>query len=327
MPVDMPQRRTIVLIVSLLAVLVVLLLITDPWSTLGKESRQLVLTDVDAVDRIVLADTYDSTELVKVNGSWLLYGEEACNQTTVENLLIAASRLQISSIVSTGHEEGQDAESGETRRITWFRGKKALLSYGFTVVSGRSLVIPPGSDRAYYVAVSGYPDLKLEKVFSSASNHYREHLLIDLLPSEISRIEIGLPSGEAFSFSQYSYGNIHVEADSEYTTLPEADFNEHAIRLLFSYFTSIRFEKKAGIPADSLSGSGQSEAPMATLHVASFSGEDHFLRVYPYSESPGEEPQLFQALVLYNQEPEALFVNYIYLDVLMRGLSHYFGEK
>jgi hypothetical protein len=327
MPVDMPQRRTIALIVSLLAVLAVLFLITDPWSTFGKESKQLVLTDVDAVDRIVLVDAYDSTELVRVDGSWLLYGEEACNQSTVENLLIAASRLQISSIVTLGPEEDLDAKSGPSRKITWFKGRKEVLSYGFTTASGRPLVIPPRSDRAYYVAVSGYPDLNLDKIFSSASNHYREHLLIDLLPSEISRIEIGLPSGEAFSFSQDRDGNIHVESENEYTTLPEVPSNENAIRLLFSYFTSIRFENKAGIPADSLSQSGQSRAAMATLHVRSFAGEDHVLRVYPYSESPGGEAHLFRALVLYNQEPEALFVNYIYLDVLMRGLSHYFGEK
>jgi hypothetical protein len=61
--------------------------------------------------------------------------------------------------------------------------------------------------------------------------------------------------------------------------------------------------------------------------VLSFSGEDHSLKVYPYFESPGEEPHLFKALVVYNQEPEALLINYIYLDVLMRGLPHYIGEK
>jgi len=36
---------------------------------------------------------------------------------------------------------------------------------------------------------------------------------------------------------------------------------------------------------------------------------------------------MFRALVLYNNEPEPLVVNYIYLDVLMRGLSHYIGGK
>ena len=323
----MRKRRTIVMIVSLLAVLLVLFFIKDPWSTLGKENRKVALRDMTEVDRIVLADAYDSTELVRVNDRWLLFGEEACNQASVDNLLIAASRLQISSILSTESEAGQAAESGEIRRISWFRGDRVLLSFAFTTVSGLYLVSPPNSERAYYVSVSGYPDLKLEKVFSSAPNHYREHLLIDLLPSEISRIEIALSSGEAFRFIQDSAGNIRLETDQASELRPEEKVNEHAIRLLFSYFTSITFEERSGIAADSLSGSGPEGSAMATLHVSSFSGEDHFLRIYPYQKSPGDEAHLFRALVIYNQEPEALFVNYIYLDVLMRGLSHYLGEK
>lgn len=327
MPADMRKRQTIVLIVSLLAVVAVLLLIKDPWSTLGKENRKVLLRDMTAVDRIVLTDAYDSTELVRINDQWLLFGEEACNQASVDNLLIAASRLQISSILSIDSEAGQEAESAEARRISWFRGDRLLLSFAFTTLSGKYLVSPPDSERAYYVNVSGYPDLKLEKVFSSASNHYREHLLIDLLPSEISRIEIELPPDQSFRFVQDGAGNIRLETDRATSLRPEEKVNDLSIRLLFSYFTSIRFEERSGIAASSLSGSGAEGSPMATLHVSSFSGEEHILRIYPYHESPGDEAHLFRALVIYNQETEALFVNYIYLDVLMRGLSHYLGDK
>ena len=49
--------------------------------------------------------------------------------------------------------------------------------------------------------------------------------------------------------------------------------------------------------------------------------------VFPYREKPDAEAHMFKALVIYNNKPEALVVNYIYLDVLMRDLSHYFGEK
>lgn len=327
MPADMRKRRTIVSIVSLLAVLAVLFLIKDPWSTLGKEDRKLMLRDMDAVDRIVLADAYDSTELVRIDDTWLLFGEEECNQTSVYNLLIAASRLRISSIVSTSNNADKAAEPAETRRISWYKGKRVLLSFDFAVVSGKYLVSPPNSERSYYVSVSAYPDLKLEKVFSSTSNHYREHLLIDLLPSEISSIEIEIPSDQLFGFVQDAEGSIRIETDQASGSPPDEMLNELAIRLLFSYFTSIRFEEKSGIAADSLSGPGSEFSPMATIGVSSFSGENHILRIYPYYESLGEKPHLFKALVVHNQESEALVVKYIYLDVLMRGMSHYLGDK
>ena len=311
-----------------MAALVALLLISDPWSSVSKEGRKVALRDMEAVDRIKLVDVYDSTELVKVDGDWLLFGEEPCNPTSVENLLIAAHRLRISSMVGLDAERDPGAEPPPLRRITWYKGDRVLLSFGFyTHESGQYLVRIPDSEHAYFVTVSGYPQLKLHKVFSSASNHYREHLLIDLLPSEISHIGIELPSGEAFGFVQDSLGNIRMEVYKEGISLPGEEINELAIRLLFSYFTSIRYENKSGISAASLSGPGSENPPMATIQVRSFSGESHLLRIYPYRESPGGEAHLFKALVLYNQEPEALFVNYIYLDVLMRGISHYVGDK
>jgi hypothetical protein len=311
-----------------LPVVVALLFISDPWSSLSKDGRKVALRDMEAVDRIKLVDVYDSTELAKVDGNWLLFGEEPCNQTSVENLLIAAHRLQISSIVSLDAENDPGTEPPPLRRITCYKGDRVLLSFGFyTHESGQYLVRLPGSELAYFVTVSGYPHLKLHKVFSSASNHYREHLLIDLLPSEISQIGIELPSGEAFGFAQDSLGNIRMEDRRQGISVPGEDINELAVRLLFSYFTSIRYENKSGISAASLSGPGSGITAMATIQVRSFSGQSHQFRIYPYRESPGGEAHLFKALVIYNQEPEALFVNYIYLDVLMRGMSHYLGDK
>lgn len=314
----MSRRRTLIFAVSLLAVLAVWLGIKNTWTSMGNENRKVSLKDISSVDRIVLADAYDSTELVRVGEKWFLFGEEECNQTAVVNLLVAASRLEIRSMLSSDTDPG--------REITWYKGKSEVLTFSFSSVSGKAMVRPPDSEKAYYVTVSGYPDLDLNKVFSSSTNHYREHLLIDLLPSEISHIHIQLP-GESFRFLQDSAGNISMEVLDETELFQNVESRELSVRLLFSYFTSIRFEKKSGISADSLSGSGPGRIPMATLQVRSFSGEDHNLMVYPFYESPGEEPHLFKALVIYNQEPEALLINYIYLDVLMRGLPHYIGEK
>ena len=325
MPGRRPKHRAILWMVMLAAVALLLLLVSHPWNARGRGSQALTLGDADKVDRILVQDAYDSTVLVRVDGSWLLFGEETCNQTTVENLLIAASRLRISSMTRLEDEGSPGDHWNGAGRITWFKGNRTLLSFDFRYDADRYLAVPPHSDKAYYLEVAGYPDLKLQKVFSPASNHYREHLLIDLLPSEISLIDIQLQSGEAFRFVQDPAGNVRMETEAPHDSGEEV--NELAIRLLFSYFTSIRYETKSEIASDSLARPGSGDPPMATLRVHSFAGEQHALRIYPYHPNPGDEPDLFRALVIYNQEPEALFVNYIYLDVLMRGLSHYLREK
>lgn len=324
---DMQNRRSILyLIVVLLAVFVLILLI-NPWKLRERDSRRIALTKSEEVDRIVLLDSYNTAELELRNGVWYLFGTEEVSPVTIENLLFAASRLEVTSITDPEVFDQNNESEGDIRELNFYKGERLKLSYRLRKAGGRYLLQPPGSDRAYYVSIPGYPDLDLERVFSATPDHYREHLLIDLRPSEISSIEIDLASGEAFRFSQDPEGNISYAAVNETTRIPEETPNELAMKLLFSYFTSIRYEQMAGISADSLLGKESPTRRMATVRLKSFSGEQHTMQVFPYRELPGSEPHLFKALVLYNDGQDALFINYIYLDVLMRGLSHYFGEK
>ena len=326
MPASNKYRRPLVAVFLLIPAALLVLLVFKPGRQ-GQEKRSVILRHTEDVDRIVLVDSYNSAELTRRDGSWYLFGTEPVNLVPVENLLIAASRLEISSIVREWPEEGPDETPGSSREITFFKGGKVLLSYTFRNLSGRYLVHPRGSTTASYVSLPGYPGLDLDRVFSAAPDHYLDHLLIDLLPSEISSIEMELASGEAFRFVQDQEGSIRCSPANETTHLPDTPPNVLAMRLLFSYFTSIRFEQRTVISADSLLGTGYEGRKMATVRVESFSGEHHALQVFPYREEPGSEPDLFRALVLYNDEQEAMIVNYIYLDVLMRGLSHYFGGK
>jgi hypothetical protein len=323
----MQNRRPILVLIIVIPALLLLILLAGPWKLLERDSTYIALRNMEEVDRIVLVDSYNTTELSRSDSTWYLFTREAVSPVAVENLLFTASRLEAASIVGLEVFEESPDTQGDVREITFFSGRKVLLACRLKTVSGQYLLHPKGSERAYYVSLPGYPGLEIDRIFSATPDHYREHLLIDLPPSDISSIEFDLASGEAFHFTQDLEGHIACYPDNDYTILPDGIPNELAIKLLFSYFTSIRFEQRAGIPADSLVGAEAIERKLASVRVTSFSGEQHSMQVFSYHEAPGSKPHLFRALVLYNDEQDALFVNYIYLDVLMRGLSHYFGEK
>ena len=233
----MQKRRFIQIFIVLLAALL-LILIIGPRRLLDGRGRGIVLQKADEVDRIVLADAFHTSELIRTRGSWKLFGTEEVSMVTVENLLYAASRLEVGSITEPevfGQEHGS---ADEIRELSFFRGDRLLLSYRLTKHAGRYLIHQPGSVRAYYVSLPGYPDLDLTRVFSAAPDHYREHLLIDLPPSEIAHIGIELASGEAFEFAQDQEGNISCRVSNELTRMPPGEPNELAMKLLFSYFTS-----------------------------------------------------------------------------------------
>jgi hypothetical protein len=323
----MPKRRSILLLFILLPAAFILVLLINPWDLRERDSRRVALKDLEEVDRIVLADSYNNSELSFRNGKWYLFGTEEVNPLTVENLLFAASRLEVGSITGLEVFDEPGDPGGDVTELSYYKGERVLLTYRLKMQTGRYLLNPKDSEKAYYVSLPGYPDLDLERVFSATPDHYREHLLIDLRPSEIRYIEISLASGEAFRFTQDQEGNISCTAANEDTRIPEGEPNDLAMKLLFSYFTSIRYEQQSGISADSLLEGADSSRKMATVRLESFSGQGHSMQVFPYLEIPGAEPHLFRALVFYNDEQYAKYINYIYLDVLMRGLSHYFGEK
>ena len=321
------MRRSLRLILIIVPLVLLIILLVGPWKPWGRNKTGVVLNNAEDVDRIVLLDSYKTAELRRIDEIWYLFGTEQVSPVAVENLLIAASRLEVSAIVDNESFAESGDSPGDIRELTFLKGDKVLLSYELKAVSGKYVLHPHGSPKAYYVALPGYPGLDLDRIFSAAPDHYREHLLIDLRPSEISAIEIELASGEAFRFTQDKEGKIRCNPLNENTILPQGEPDELAVKLLFSYFTSIRYEQRAGIPADSLNTAGASVRPVAGIRVESFGGEQHFLKVFPYRENQNSQADLFRALVLYNDEQEALLLNYIYLDVLMRGLSHYFGEK
>ncbi len=320
MPGKMTSRRIIGVAGSVVLILVLLLILTDPWSTVRNEGKQIALKHSELTDRIVVADRSDSTVLVKEAGGWTLPGEGEVNDVSVENLLFAASRMQVNSIL----DEAGAAEAEQGRSIRFFAGNRQQLAYRLFSRDGRYLVRPEGSSRAYFVSVTGYQELDLLRVFSSSPNHYRQHILIDLMPSEIASIRVERTGNGAFEFSQDREGELGWQLPDEPGTVPEGPPDELAVRLLFSYFTAIRYEEKSGIGSGELLRDQEKYPRLAQLEVTARDGTSHTLRIFPHYPSGSAEPDMFKALVLFDGEPEALVVNYIYLDVLMRDLSHYF---
>ncbi|MEN8156494.1 MAG: hypothetical protein ABFS10_06060 [Bacteroidota bacterium] len=317
----MQIRKQTGVLISVVLLAAILLLLLDPWSGLRKEGRRIVLQDRTKIDRIILSDSYDSTTLVRQEGNWFIDGTEPVNPVTVENLLYAAEKLQIGSIQT----EQEEWERSMVKRVCFCNGERPALQYEVISTGAQFLVRPERSERLFGVSIPGYAGLDLDRVFSTHPNHYREHLLIDLLPSEIRHIEMERRGGQPFRFSMDDEGGITcLLPDSDSILAPDL-LDDLSIRLLFSYFTDIRVEGRAGeVPGIPKSMCAE-EQWMARLYVESRRGEKHTLNIFSIPVAGGEKNRMFHALVLHNDDPEPMVINYIYLDVLMRDLSCYFA--
>ena len=317
----MKGRSITGIVVSVLLILALLLVFTDPWDTLGGEGKSLLLKNSHEVDRIVLSGINDSTELVRAGKNWTLFGVETANPVPVENVIFAAGNVRINSVES----DFQPEPGTHPTRVEFYRENKLLLVWECTTSQGRFLVKVPGSTKAYYLSLPGFAELDLSRVFTSTPNHYREHIVIDLKPSEIARIEVLEEEGSGYGFIQDQGGNLSGFLIREGETVEWPIGDELAVRLLLSYFTDIRYEERTPVSVSSFTSSGG--VPSGFLEVTSRAGDIHRIGVYPYRPPGGEAPHLFKALVTYNNLPDVLLVNYIYLDVLMRDRAHYFALR
>lgn len=319
----MKIRRITGVILSLLVIALLLLLFVDPQRSVRRESSKILLEDSSRIDHIMIAGESDTVRLSRIGEIWQLPGGEDVNPMAVENLFFAAERLQVDA-VHTDLGKGADRTA---RQVSFLSGNKLVLQYETQSQDGRLLLRLAGSERAFTVSLPGYQELDLTRVYSSTENHYRKHILIDLLPSEIRHIELEKRGQPAFRFSLNEEDLISCTLPQSDSLVPIELLDEEAVRMLFTYFTSIRYEEKAG---DSLPFSEMDEMKerwLASLYLESGEGEKHSLQVYSLPGENGEEAHMFRALVIHNNSPDVLIINYIYLDVLMRGLSAYIGDN
>ncbi len=258
-------------------------------------------------DRILIIEGGDSLLLEP--------GNEELNRAAVDNLLYAARHLEVYSLLEQV-PEGLSAP----RQLQYFRGKKCLLDYSLRFAQGQSFVVVPGHSRVGMVRLPAYPDSDLEKVFSARASTYSPLVLVDLRPSEVAFVEVEKAGRPAYRFMQDREGRlswwIAVEDSVEGPS-------EQDMRLLLSYAAHLAIEKADRdsvavlLPSDSV--------PLARLSIGGADGSRHRFEIYPFRKSPLEEAGLYTALVRYNEAPDLLRMNYIYLDVLMRDPSRYFG--
>jgi|GEM_PF-2734804 len=244
----MKTRTAFIILFVLLLAAAGLVWLMDPWSTTGSGLSALLPQEPEKVTEVQVISEFDTLVFHRSDSLWMMEGEEM-NPGAVENLVYAASRLSLRSILPAGEVK----EPGTALEILFRKGNRESGHFFFASSASGYLVVAPGGDQYFGVELPGYSGVSLEKFFSGNADHYRQHLLADLLPSEIALVEVTPWKGTAFVVSQDSAYNISVRL-AETGAGVTAEVDEHKIRMLLSYFNAIRYDRVAG-PGEVVPGS------------------------------------------------------------------------
>ena len=274
----------------------------------------LLPKDAD-VSNILVINGYDTLGFVQKDTAWYLEGEEL-NSVALENLLFAAARLRMIGVIPVSAIIG----GGELTEFIFQGKRKMLANFYFGTTGHGDAVFQPGAETGYGVEMPGFEDLPLEKVFSSNRDHYRKHLLVSLLPSEVRSVTVIPRSGTSFHAVQDSLYDMEVVDLSGMRNVTD-HVDEHKVRMLFSYFNAIRYDEV--VTEDDIEPGTIPETPYATVEVTSFDDRKWKFEIYQWIKTGSEEPDIFESLVIVNNTLPYRSVNYYYLDLLMRGLESY----
>lgn len=311
----MKTRTYIVILAMLLLFSGAGIVFISPWSTTGNKFEKLLPEKPETADRILIKSGYDPVAFYFESGEWK-FEDEVLNEKAVQSLLLAAGNLRLKAIIP-GNELNV---VNQVVDIAFLKGNRELGRFLFTHNELGSFIFHDEMEKAYGVELIGYEHLPLEKIFSANPDHFRNHLLINLLPSEVKRLEIVPIEGKAFRAEQDTSYNVSVSdfySGEDVTHL----VSEKKIRMLFSYFNGIRYVEQAA--QEEIATGSFPDTQLASVAVTDFSGNEYKLSVYHWYR-PGEaDPDMFRALVLFNNIATPLKVDYLYLDLIIRGLEKY----
>ena len=313
----MKSRLIVLIFMLLVSAGAILLILSDQWSTVDGSFEGMILKSPETIDQIEVIGSIDTLVLRKHGSRWQFPDDEVLNHSSIESILYTASNFRVLSIISS--EKILDYQDYVT--VNFSKGKRLNSSFILLMLSGRPVIYTEGGENAYLVELPGYSDLSVEKVFSPNPNHYRDHLLINLLPKEISTLKVSPLKGTGFSVRQDTSAVLKVmNIENE-----EVFVEERKIRLLLSYFVGIRYE--AFLPQEKISVDFDLSNPAAQIQISDIQGNTNELLIFPWIKKGEESPDLYNALVIHNNGPQILLVNYTYLDLLIRSLENYLPGK
>ncbi|MFC2089186.1 hypothetical protein ACFLT1_00310 [Bacteroidota bacterium] len=300
------------LIVVFLSVLAAILVFKNRWSTTGNNFEALLPDDNAHFNRITLVHMSDTLSFSKESEEWK-FGDEILQSQAINNLIVASKELSVTSIVPFGEIGAFDY----VLEISYAEGKKELNHFIFARSDSTYYVFGSGAKEAYAVELLGAGNIPLEKFFSNELNHYRIHVLINLLPSEIKEVEIDPLKGKSFRLVQDADKQISVFEDISGEEITELVL-ERRMRMFLSYFNTIRYNEVVNEPVQIIRTN-----PDARIYVEDNYGNTYNLEVFQWIHPENQDSDIYEALLIFNDYPEVLRVDYYYLDLLLRGLDYY----
>ena len=304
-------------------------------TSLIDEDWKFAVEDIDAIERVFIANREGKKVDIKRNGDEWIYNDRwKARQNAVDNLLSTITRVDlrerpnkaaISQIVNGIASQGVKVE-------VYGKDNVALKKYyvgGMTFDERGTHMIMDGSDNPYIVHLP-YWEGNLRSRYFMDDKNWRDKTVFSFEPNEIQSLSMDYPKNRSNSFAINRQGeNWNVEPLYKGTRKKTTSVDIDAIDEYLAYYKSLGaeaiendFEKRDSVTAIT---------PFCIVKIEKTNGTKKVVNIHPLDYTfaePGESTEYERYLAdMNNKDKDLLLIQHIVFQKIFWGYEYFFKKE
>lgn len=315
--------------VSLAALLVIFLLAVSLFrgrTPFGKSQSSFASEPSSEITRIVLSQSGNKISIIKAGQEWSINGDREARKSAVFHIIRILTEMKIKSPVSeelfTSEIKQNDIKPVS---VKVYEGRKLLKSFlvfktgsniygNFMKLSGRS--------SPFILSLPAYEG-NIGSAFTLNELYWKPYMVFNLLPSEISSVDLHYSADSSSSFTILRESNHYTLLGSGKIL---ADWDTSRVKRYLSYFTRVPFEKWAFEVPDSSYRRVEKSNPVYILKVRKSDSNEIILSIWDMYTSVTGMKDNDRAYGKTDEIKDLFIIRYFDIDPILKRRSYFFTK-
>ena len=252
-------------------------------STLNSELSNFAVKDVDAIDKIIIADKQDNTVILEKTGkTWKVNHKFYAREDAIKNLLQAVGKMRVKRPISKTEKELQIRRlATQSKKVVIYqKGKKVKTYYvgGATSDQYGTFVLLEGSSVPFVVEVPGFLGFLTPRFFAT-EDLWRENYIFKSSPKNINFVQVlnSEDKTQSFTITKDDNDKFHL-LNSENQEMDNIDTLQ--IQRYLSFFTKISYEAMVVNMDESKRDSLKHSQPFHTITLKAGKNNQQVIKTY-----------------------------------------------
>lgn len=319
------NRKHLLYFVTILAfVVIVIIIISDPESTVSYQGSEIAISNTDLIKKIRLSGREDTMIFKRLENTWSVNSFSA-NQREVRQLIDVLGMLQVESPVS----------KIDQKRIEYIMDSAAIdvhMEIGARKENAFQVLPDTASQKVYFRSKKRadifslrvpYQHIDLHEVFTPSLNRYKSRFVFLMEPQDIDEVTLDYPEKAASSFKIVNYHDGSFSLSELHSGNFISNFDAGKVMQYLSYFQAVYYESTISDDRSEIKTKLMSQTPFIHMKVKTIDGSITDLKVYKkYDPEQQEKVDVFKAYGVINGS-EIVVIQYYVFDPIFKEINYF----